>query len=417
MKSPSHEPVEPANAAGGERRSIHRASGMVMIYGVMAMTAMIAIASLAVDVGQVQLAKTEMVGAVDAAARAAVAYLPTDSAGARSAAIALASQHTVAGSSLVLQTGDIEIGKWNSTTQSLDTGSSSPDAIRITAHRTVARGTPIVLSIAKVIGMERFNLTAVAVATTTGGTVSYGLVGLTEVTMSGSARTGTYDSTAGTFTNGVPSNEGSIASNSTISLSGSPSIGGTIYYYSGSAPSGGNDFDAKVKMTSQIATPATPSTGSHATSNSNASAGLPTTGASYSGGGGGTTTWPGGTYVVSSFSLGGSRTLEFSGPATIYVTGGFSAGGSSKLLAYQNKPDNLKIKMTSSSGFDVSGSADVYGVLEAPQSDVTVSGSGMFAGSVIAKKITLSGSGDLYYDKQLGGNSGSGSGGSSSLVK
>lgn len=388
-----------------------------MIYAVVAMTGLTAIASLAVDMGRVQLAKTEMACAVDAAARAATAHLPNNVDAARSAAISLAGMHTVAGEPLVLQSSDIVFGKWNASTKSLDTNSTSPDAVRITAHRTVARGTPISLACARALGMERLNLKFTASAMTSGGNSAYGLIGLSEVTMSGSASTGTYDSSTGTFTTGWASNDGSIASNANISLSGNPSVGGSIYYYSGSAPTGGNHVDARIKMTNQIPTPATPSPGAYATSNSNASVGLPTTNADYNANSGGTTTWPGGTYVLKSLNLSGNRTLQFSGPATIYLTDGFSAGGSSELMPYQGNPGNLTIKMCSSSGFDVSGNANIRAVIEAPESDFTVSGSGVVVGSVISKKMTLSGNGELYYDKQLGSNSSSGSSGSISLIE
>src|SRR3954447_599107 len=122
-----------------------RRRAMVMIYSVVAMTGLLLVASLAVDYGRVQLAKTEMQCAVDAAARAATAYLPSDTSGARAAAISVAAMHQVAGDTLVLQSGDVVFGKWNPATKTLDTTSPTPDAVRITAQRTVSRGTPITL--------------------------------------------------------------------------------------------------------------------------------------------------------------------------------------------------------------------------------------------------------------------------------
>jgi len=381
------------------------------------MVGLMGIGSLAVDYGRVQLAKTELQTAIDAASRAAAAYLPTDPTGARTAAIALAAAHTVDGQTLVLQSSDIQIGKWNSTTGVLDTSSSSPDSVRITGYRTSARGNPISLTLTRSFGFSNFDLSATCTAMGASAPANYQVVGLTSITMAWSTWVGTYDSSSGAYTTGTSSTNGSIASNSTISLQNGTSIGGTIYYR-GSAPAGGVNYVGKVLMSSAITTPSTPSAGTYASSNSNSLAALPTSGANYSSSYQ-NVTWPAGTYVLDSLTVGGSSTLQFSGPATIYVNGNVSVTGNARLYAYQNAPNNLQIKVTTAATVQVTGSSIAQGAITAPTSALSVTGSSYLTGACMMNTIDVQGSAGIYYDQQMGTNgAGSGSGGSgTSMVK
>ena len=56
------------------RRSRYKA--LTLIYGIVAMTALMMIVSLGVDLGHVHLVKSELQSAADAAARAAASQLP-----------------------------------------------------------------------------------------------------------------------------------------------------------------------------------------------------------------------------------------------------------------------------------------------------------------------------------------------------
>src|SRR4051794_39565099 len=93
--------------------------GSVLLYSIIMLTALIAVGSLAVDYALVQSSKTQLIAAVDAAARAGAKKL---SAGAtvtvaQSAAIAVAAQNKVNGSALTLTTAEVVEGFWDSSTQ------------------------------------------------------------------------------------------------------------------------------------------------------------------------------------------------------------------------------------------------------------------------------------------------------------
>lgn len=135
---------------------------MVMIYSMIAMVSLLAIASVAVDWGRAQLAKTELVGASDAAARAGAASLATSPANAYDAAIWTASKNFVDGTSLVLKTTDIEIGSWNTASKSfvkLEGGDQfTGNAVRISSAREASRSSAVPLAFASVFGRKSLDL-------------------------------------------------------------------------------------------------------------------------------------------------------------------------------------------------------------------------------------------------------------------
>src|SRR6266550_1305233 len=117
-------------------------SGFALIYCTIAMTVLLGLASLGVDLARVQVAKTELMRAADAAARYGVTGLGNNTA--VSKAIAAASDNDVDGAPLVLQNSDIELGNWDSDqAPKFSTIRGPVNAIRVTARRVAARGTGI----------------------------------------------------------------------------------------------------------------------------------------------------------------------------------------------------------------------------------------------------------------------------------
>src|SRR4051812_16787578 len=108
-------PVWPSTRGRATRRR-----GAVLVYTTAAIVVFCGFCVLAVDWGRVQLAKSELMRATDAAARAAAAQLPGDPAAARAAAVLYASYNTVDGQPLSLQPQDVVLGRWNPGTGTLD---------------------------------------------------------------------------------------------------------------------------------------------------------------------------------------------------------------------------------------------------------------------------------------------------------
>src|SRR3954470_20976161 len=133
----------------GHRRHFPR--GAVMVYSIVVMIALLSFAALAIDLGHLQLAKSELQTATDAAARYGVTGLTIDVATVKARVTSTAAANTVDGTPLIIDPeADIEFGVWDSTTKTFTvlTGSaqSSAKAIRVTGRRLISRGTGIPLS-------------------------------------------------------------------------------------------------------------------------------------------------------------------------------------------------------------------------------------------------------------------------------
>ncbi len=137
--------------------------GTVMVYTVVAIFALMGLISFAVDYGRIQVSKTEMQRAADAAARYATQGLSDSTA--VSKAITAAGQNNVDGSPMVLQASDVEIGVWDSTAKTFTVTATNPNAVRVTARRTTARGTAIPTVFARAFGRTSFDVSYTAIAT------------------------------------------------------------------------------------------------------------------------------------------------------------------------------------------------------------------------------------------------------------
>ena len=97
-------------------QSSSRRRGVVIVYVVCSMTVLLGLCSLAVDLGRVQVAKTELRRLADAAARVGAATLPQGSSAVQTAAIAIpnAGYDLVDGSSFSLTKSNVTLGYWTS---------------------------------------------------------------------------------------------------------------------------------------------------------------------------------------------------------------------------------------------------------------------------------------------------------------
>lgn len=133
------------------------------------MVSLLAIASLAVDWGRVQVAKSQLRAAADAASRAAAQELPNGVNPAINAAVAAAADNKVDTTSLTLIANqDVELGFWNTNTKTFTkyTGvnRSSANAVRVIARRTAARNTAVPTVFASIIGKHSQDITVESIS-------------------------------------------------------------------------------------------------------------------------------------------------------------------------------------------------------------------------------------------------------------
>ncbi len=146
-----------------------RKRGVSLLYSSVIMVGLFGITSLAVDWGRVQVAKSQMRAAVDAASRNAAMLLPNGPSAAVAGARAAASENVVDGSSLVLnQAEDIELGNWNTSTRKFTKLSNSnlanANAVRVIGRRTAARGNAVPTIFAQILGQKSFDVQAESIS-------------------------------------------------------------------------------------------------------------------------------------------------------------------------------------------------------------------------------------------------------------
>jgi hypothetical protein len=133
-----------------------------VIYAIVAMAAMCGIASLAVDYGRVQTAKTELCNVADAAARYAVTGVRNGTAVTKG--VWIGSQHQVDGAAFTLPASAVEVGRWDPAAGAFNATSADPNAVRVTVTRSAANGNAISLTWASVLGRSSQDVTVSSVA-------------------------------------------------------------------------------------------------------------------------------------------------------------------------------------------------------------------------------------------------------------
>jgi Flp pilus assembly protein TadG len=369
--------------------------GFTLMYCLIAMTTLFGLVSLGVDLGRVQLAKSEAQAVADAAARAGAVALGNGTGAARSAAITLAGQSTVDASAVSLSTSDIDIGRFSGGVFSANV--TPYNAVRVRCARTAAKGNAIPLLFGKAVGQNSCDIHAAATVMVNEPT---GFVGLNGITMKNNMFIASYNSRADTSPTqmGARSN-GSLVSNGPIEGKNNNDLYGTVILGPKGSIKGvtvhGSTSHGTTKVESDdIKTPEGTPTMSAWTPGANPAS------ASQSYTVNGNVTLPGGTYYFSALTVNGS--LKFSGAAKLYINGDVDLNGT--LAPNSLIPSDLKIYQLNAGNFGDSGSngIDLVGVVVAPNTTFTAKNNATVRGSMTFDTMTFKNNADLFYDENLG---------------
>jgi Flp pilus assembly protein TadG len=367
--------------------------GMMLVWFIIILAALMALISLGVDLGRVQLAKTELQQAADAAARYAATGLQDNTA--VSKAIAAASENHADGSVVVVSSSDVVVGNWNSALTPKFSSSRTPvNAVQITAARTSSRGNPVPLMFAKVLGVSTCDVQATSIATCDAAVIS-GFIGLSTLTVKNNLFSGSYDSSITTSPNqGSHKNGGMLGSNGAITAKNNEVVGDVVL-----GPSGSHNLNlgspAKV-LTQPIPIPTSDFSGAPASNPSGTPQAYTVNG---------TVTLPGGSYYFTSLTINNNGNLKFSGAANVYVDGNVSFAQNGSISAHNDIPGNLRIRQRGSGstfGGSNANSIDIIADVEAPQTVMHAKNSLVFKGRGIFSTIDAKNNAEFYYDDRLG---------------
>lgn len=194
---------------------------------------------------------------------------------------------------------------------------------------------------------------------------------------------------AGVAMSGASQVTGNATAGTTVSRSGSATVGGTIT----------NNQLAPVMTLPAVAacSPYSSNSGISGTFSYNQSTGdLTLSGVNIA-------TLANGTYCFHNITLTNSAQLKVNGLVVIKLTGTLNASGATSFSNTTGIPGNLRIlsSYTGTTGVTLGNSTNVQLVIYAPGTGVSISGAAPLFGTVVGKTVTIGNSGMLHYDTQL----------------
>jgi uncharacterized protein YdeI (BOF family) len=348
-------------------RSTNNRKGLGLIWCMMVLLVLCGLTSLAIDMGRVALVKTQLRAAADAAALAAGNYVG-DRATARSIAAATAKLNKADGAAVVIDPNvDVEFVNWNesSRTYTVSGASDVANAVKVTARRIAARGNAVDLPFAKMLGANTCDVSAETIVMAKGG--NFSLVGLDYVKMTGNA------------------NVTSVATNGYISMTGSAHVNGDVATGSGGVK-GGRVNGQSSRLFAPLVYPSA--------SLANVQSTYPALdGTSIKLSGSQTKTLDGSVYIFKDITLTGSSKIIFTSKCTVYVTGSIVMTGTT--VAKDNDPANLKFIVIGTGKVSLTGTSQLYANIYAPNSPITITGTGDIYGPLVGKTISLTGNAQI----------------------
>ena len=366
---------------------------MGLVYGFIAMTLMCLMALLAVDVGRVHMARSQLRGTTDAAALAAAADLVMNVPSARRTAMDLARENVAAGAPVVLQPKDVVAVVWDTKKQewSMPVGSQKPNAVMVTAHRTRERGNSIATTFGKAMGAADHDVTVTSIALAR--PTRYALIGLDFVHMTGNSTT-SYK-TKGSYASG-----GSVASNGDIRLSGSSFVDGNAYPGIGRAVFGSGHVTGSTNPLVRPLVFPQADPGDAAYRNDNAVIDRYLRQGVLKAGSQASIHVPAGTYYLTGLDLGAGAALNLSGDVTIYVAGDVALGGH----AEAGGSGRFKLVVLGTGRrVRMSGNSELHLDLYAPGAAIEIVGNVDIFGAVVGQSVSTTGSGVVHFDRSLTG--------------
>lgn len=147
-----------------QRRKNRR--GIIAVLAAVLFIVMLGMVAFAVDIGYMTMVRTQLQSAADSAALAAAGSSNLSRTGMTQIAQGFAQYHRVAGRQVVLNTGDVEFGSWDSASKSFSALPSGQmgTAVKVTAHVNDQSGGSAGLFFGKVFGVNSATSHASAVA-------------------------------------------------------------------------------------------------------------------------------------------------------------------------------------------------------------------------------------------------------------
>lgn len=380
-------------------------SGAMLIQVAFVLPALLAFVALAIDLSLFYVQQAELQVAATSAAAGATLDLPNSVLATAERLVEANLPSEAYGS--VLSNSDVEVGHWDGASRTFSANAAPANAVRVTTRMSDSNGNAAQWLVGTFFGLAPLDLSARATAVLLPG-LPGAIGGDNSVSLTGNATTDSYDASAGPYDPATATGNGDVATNGNLSIDGTAMVNGDAH---GSSISiGGNG--SVTGVTSPLSRPLVlPSVDTTVVSGSNNNSMLPLlqqgnrmispldgnrnfelTGlANYS--------IPAGEYYFNNMDISGQSTLTIEGPTTIFLTGDLDTSGGDVINSTQ-LPNNLRIFMTGGTAI-LNASVDWYGLLYAPDTDVTVNGTADVFGAVVGLDVSAGGTADVHFDTSL----------------
>lgn len=363
-------------------------------------------AALAVDLGDLYAIRAQLQVTASASAAAAALDLPDESTAATTAVTFAESNMPASGNGDVVSAADVVTGNWDKDTRTFTAGGTPVNAVHVTAHRDSSSGNAVGTYFGQFLGVFETSVTATATAAQLPALV--GAVGANgDITITGNTTIDSYDSTQGAYDPSNPGSNGDIAAAGDVSIGGSADVNGDVT--GGGTVSTGDNVSGSTTVARRTVDYPSVDISGVVDNNDNDSLPLIQQGGklvspldadgNFTLTGGQQYAMPPGVYLFNDLSLGGQSSISISGPTDIYLTGDLDTSGGN-LINSTEDPNNLRILMTGGTAV-INASIDWYGLLYAPDTDVTIKGTADIYGAIIGNNVTASGTGDIHFDEGL----------------
>ena len=149
-----------------KRRAERR--GTITVLAAVFLVVVVAFLAFSIDYGYIVATESELQNAADAGALSGARALNEGRDAAILAAKKWAGKNAATGQAVTVANEDVEIGRWDADTATFEVlpadSKDTPNAVRVTCRRTSARGTPLNIFFAPVIGTDSVDLTVSAIA-------------------------------------------------------------------------------------------------------------------------------------------------------------------------------------------------------------------------------------------------------------
>lgn len=369
---------------------------------------LVSFAAISIDLGYMRMAAVEVQNTADSAALAGAPIVQSSATKATAQAMAYAMQNPVAKRIIDMEAMRIDVGYWNGYNRQFVVASGA-EGFNPNAMRVMTLQNHINFFFAPIMNQSSGDVTRMATAVSGGG-ICAGVWGDIEIWSHGDLIIDSYDSAVGDYGGSNVNANGDLCSCQDLRIGGSVEVHGDAMYGIGHDFTGNGSVYEVWGMVREHECHFPVIAADFQAAFQNNDNNLIQIEPEVNGGHNGrqrrldlvsdeTAYFPGGTYYFDAVRVTGQSQVVITGPTDIYISGNASFGGGG-ITNVTGDPKNLHIYMERGD-LSISGNANFYGGIYAPDSNVDMSGTTNIYGMIIGDNVQFGGTTFMHVDEMM----------------